>query len=108
METKKFSGQGNHYVCFYEDLTLNPSDESQKIAAFLDIQFSPTMLQPEKSAPGLIRQNEIWKNDNLAGIRQASTKKFDSLSQEVRELLEVILVASGKVRDVIHREEAKQ
>jgi len=106
LETKKFNEQGNHYICFYEDLTLNPSDELQKIVAFLDIQFLPAMLHPEKSAPGLIRQNEIWKNDNLAGIRQASTKKYDSLPQEIRELLEVVLVASGKERDVIRKEEA--
>lgn len=104
METQKFNGQGNHYICFYENLALNPFDEMQRIAAFLNIQFSSTMLHPERSAPGLIRQNEIWKNDNLMGIRQASTKKFDALPQEVRELLKVILVASGKESEAICRE----
>jgi len=105
LETKKYIGKSNHYVCFYEEITSNPKEGARDLTSFLNIPFLTSMLHPEQSSISLIHKNETWKSDNFLGIRPASYRKFDSLPQEVRDLLTTILISSGNGNKAIYGSE---
>lgn len=93
--TKNCYGKSNHLIIDYDDLTSNPARQLEGVCNFLEVDFDATMMQSEKSALSLVTPEEKWKQDNFDSVRQASTRKYDSLPTLERRLVCELLAASG-------------
>lgn len=78
----------DYLVMRYEDLLTEPEAAMRKVAAHLDIPFSPVMLQP--SAMG-----EQWKGNSMSGrdFQGISTYPLESWKKEINPL-EIDLVST--------------
>ncbi len=67
----------NYYEFRYEDLITYPEISLQKIAAHLEIDYDPKMLQFSKSAERLVDKREMsWKKETLGPLLKTNKDKW--------------------------------
>jgi hypothetical protein len=94
-ETLSHKALPGHFICRYEELTTRPESVLRPLCSFLGLEFNPEMLNFQSTAKDLIRPDEPWKSNNIAKLRPPETGNYDALPQELKGMLEELLLNNG-------------
>ena len=82
----QYAHRSNHVVVSYEALVADPNATLQRLCRFIDIEFSPKMLNSYTSTAHQVSlAREPWKEGVASPIRNANATKFYSLFNQQQQ-----------------------
>ncbi len=98
--TARHIGRPGNFVVLYGDLVDKPEDVARDLCAFLDIAYTPEMIDTGAAYGKIVKEDESWKANNARKIQRLKSSFETVLTPE-----EQLFVDSGiKIPDFMRRQ----